>query len=160
MKYSDFLNSLKQNKNLELVFNFNGKKINKDYHITEVLQSVVSAVDCGGKVDKWEEVTLQLVEPSENFDEKRFMEAKKAMRIFEKSFEKIQINPNSKVLIEFWPSFANSAQRFIITESIVEEEKYIVFATGLSTQCKALERKSEKSCCTNSGRSTNSQCCL
>lgn len=136
MKYGQFLGLLEANTETELVFEFEHGFIRKDYHITEVFSVKVNAIDCGGAVDQWGESVLQLVEPSVE-DGKRFMESKKALSILKKSGEKILVDKDAKVLLEYRPQNSSAARRYQVSEVMLADGQLKVLTAGSTTQCKA-----------------------
>lgn len=149
MKYGQFVGLLEANPEKELVFEFDHGAIRRDYHITEVFNVNVTAIDCGGALDHWGESVLQLVEPGEE-DGERFMESKKALGILKKSHEKISLDPQADVLLEYRPESASAAQRYHVSEVIPSDNQLRVLTAGTTTQCKAAGRNSEASqsaCC-------------
>ncbi len=160
MNFLEFIAALKQNPEKELAFEFEHGLIRKDYHITEVLKIQVEAIDCGGAVDSWKEVVLQLVEPKHE-EGARFMSAEKALGIIEKSHEKININADSKLILEYRPKGTSAAQRFTVSGLTIIDEKAIVLTEGATTQCKAAERQtgSSDSCGSKIKVDESSSCC-
>ncbi len=66
MTWGDFKNILQQNSDLHLQFQYEeGKFVDSSYHITEIKQAPIVSVDCGGVMNSWTEVIVQLWEPSE-----------------------------------------------------------------------------------------------
>ncbi len=66
MKTHEFLSLLKGNKNKNLLFEYKtGSLIGANYHITEVKNVTVDAVDCGAGTDFWKETIIQLWESPE-----------------------------------------------------------------------------------------------
>ena len=66
MKTQEFLNVLKENENKALLFEYNeGQFVDTNYHITEVKNTVIHSVDCGGRADQWNETIIQLWESPE-----------------------------------------------------------------------------------------------
>ena len=148
MKLSQFFKELENNREKELVFEFDQKAIRKDYHIAEILSTQVKAIDCGGALDQWSESVFQLIEPRYE-DGERFMETQKALGILKKSHEKLTLDLESKVILEFRPEKASAAQRFEVSEISADGAKLRVTAAGSMTQCKALDRVTDgaTACC-------------
>jgi hypothetical protein len=51
MQAQDFLKQLNSYPESDLEFHLGPQKINQNYHITEVLYSLVTSIDCGGQED-------------------------------------------------------------------------------------------------------------
>ena len=63
MKTQEFLNVLKENKSKALLFEYQENKfVDTNYHITEVKNTAIHSVDCGGRADQWNETVIQLWE--------------------------------------------------------------------------------------------------
>lgn len=140
MKLSSFIKHLEEVDQKDITFEFNGNEIQRDYHLTEVMKAGVEAINCGGKIESWNETVLQLVEPSvENTD--RTMPVSKFMGILNRSMGSIDFDTNSKVILEFQHKGKKSLQRYSITDMILEETKLVVETSGEYTQCKALKDK-------------------
>lgn len=167
MKYADLLLALKENQAMELVFEFEHGSIRRDYHITEVFNTTVKAIDCGGGVDNWTETVLQLIEPGHE-DGERFMEAQKALGILEKSAKLIDLNQYGNLVLEYRPQDSTAAQRYNVSDIELVDGKILVKTAGAATQCKAAVRKdgvegSSAGCCGPSNKTTTapakSACC-
>ena len=166
MKYAELLSVLKENQNKELVFEFDHGNIRRDYHITEVFNTSVQAIDCGGAVDSWKETVLQLLEPGYE-DGERFMEAKKALGILEKSAKLIDLHQDGNLILEYKPKDSTAAQRYNVSSIESKDGKVFVKTAGATTQCKAADRKvaaggEASACCgpkVDSSSQKESACC-
>lgn len=139
MKYQEFVARLENHPELELVFNFQHELIRNDYHITEVLNSHISAIDCGKGVSRWNETIVQLYEPT-NETAGRYMSAQKALGIFKKSQEVIAIPADADIVLEFRPKNSAAAQRYMIENVTLKDGKLYVDAAGATTQCKPSQK--------------------
>jgi hypothetical protein len=140
MQLSEFLSHLTQHPMQELVFEFPHGSIRKDYHLTEVLRLRVDAMDCGGVMDHWSETVLQLVEPARP-DGARFMQAGKMLAILTRSHERMDLDADSEVLLEYQsPDAMAAAQRFHVDRVETVDGQLRVVTRGASTQCKAADR--------------------
>lgn len=147
MKFSEFMATLKEHPERELTFEFDHGLIRKDYHITEILNVQVEAIDCGGAVEVWTERVLQLIEPKKA-DGERFMQTQKALNIINQSAKKIDLSKDGDVLLEYRPQDSTGAQRFSVSDVKLIGERLVVQTKGGATQCKAKERATnESSCC-------------
>ena len=105
MNWNEFKTQLAENPGLHLQFEFaKNQKVNPSFHITEIIQATITAVDCGGKMNAWTEVILQLWEPNKT-EIGRSMQVSKAMSIIELVENTLPLNPNSIVKIEFGNSY-------------------------------------------------------
>lgn len=164
MKYSNLIEALGRSPDRELVFEFEGGRIRRDYHITEVVSAAVQAIDCGGKVDQWSENVLQLIEPRHE-DGERYMEGRKALSILLKSAEKIFLSSEARFVLEYKPEGSSAAQRYVVSEIVEQEGQLIIRSEGATTQCKAKARSGvpggKGACCgpSTGGDSSGSACC-
>src|SRR6218665_2254234 len=101
MTWGDFKNTLKQNPDLHLQFQYaEGKYVDASYHITEIKQAPIVSVDCGGVMNSWTEVIVQLWEPCISETE-RAMKVGKALSIINLVEKALPLNPEATVKIEF-----------------------------------------------------------
>lgn len=127
--------------------------IDASYHITEIKQSVITSVDCGGVLNSWTEVIVQLWEPTASGGIEA-MKADKAMGIVKVVESKLQLNPLAVVKIEFGNSTFDTRQMYP-AQITSDGDNLIVNLSPDATQCKAIERggscgttSSGEECCT------------
>ncbi|SDF69326.1 hypothetical protein SAMN05421827_101220 [Pedobacter terrae] len=151
--WSAFKAKLQQHPELLLQFQYESNKwVNANYHITEIKQAPITSVDCGGVMNAWTEIIVQLWEPTDE-EEGRAMEVKKALSIINLVESKLQLNPNGIVKIEFGNSLFDTRQMFP-GEFKIDDENLILDLTPDATQCKAINRGG--SCGTTSA---GEECC-
>jgi hypothetical protein len=138
-EWSSFKAQLQQHPELVLQFQYASNKwVNANYHITEIKQAPIVSVDCGGVMNAWTEIIVQLWEPTEQ-EEGRAMQVKKALSIINLVESKLQLNPNGIVKIEFGNSVFDTRQMFP-GEFKIDGENLILDLTPDATQCKAISR--------------------
>ena len=153
MSWSAFKAELTRYRNLDLQFQYSEKEwVKPSYHITEIKQAPITSVDCGGKVNRWTEIIVQLWEPEDSRPD-RAMKVSKALSIVELVEKAIDLDLSAEVKVEF------GNQRFDIrqmypSEVIVGGENLIVNLKAEAVQCKALGRNqtcgspsAEEACC-------------
>lgn len=139
MTWGDFKSTLEQNPDLHLQFEYEaGKFVDSSYHITEIKQAPIVSVDCGGVMNSWTEVIVQLWEPSVK-EVDRSMKVGKALKIVNLVEKSLPLNPNAVVKIEFGNSKFDTRQMYP-GEFAVGEETFTVNLVPDFTQCKALTR--------------------
>ncbi|HLF50653.1 DUF6428 family protein [Flavobacterium sp.] len=139
MNWTDFKTQLAQNPELHLQFEFaENQRVNPSFHITEIKQANITSVDCGGKMNAWTEVIVQLWEPNTNETE-RPMKVSKAMSIIDLVEKTLPLNPNSPVKIEFGNDSFETRQMHPQDFQITNDE-IIVKLTADKTECKAIGR--------------------
>lgn len=128
------------------------KWVDASYHITEIKQAPIVSVDCGGKMNSWTEIIVQLWEPVAQ-QQDRAMKVGKALSIIELVEKTLPLNPLATVKIEFGNSEFDTRQMFP-NKIIADGDNLIVDLRPDSVQCKAIERGG--SCGTTA---TGEECC-
>ena len=96
-----FKRTLEQNPDLFLQFRYQaGKFVDHSFHITEIKQAPIVSVDCGGVINSWTEVIVQLWEPPVK-EADRSMQVSKALKIVNLVEKSLPLNPNAIIKIEF-----------------------------------------------------------
>ncbi|RKR84967.1 hypothetical protein BDD43_5221 [Mucilaginibacter gracilis] len=154
MNWQTFKTLLTGQPNLNLQFEYAADKfVDAAYHITEIKQAVITSVDCGGVLNSWTDVVVQLWEPNTGHATEA-MKVSKALDIVKLVENKLQLNPLATVKIEFGNSNFDTRQMYPgqITAS---GGNLIVNLQADVTQCKAIERggscgttASGEECCT------------
>lgn len=154
INWKTFKEQLQANPELTLQFQYAGDKwVDASYHITEIKQAPITSVDCGGAMNAWTEIIVQLWEPQVQ-DQERAMKVGKALSIINLVEKALPLNPNGTVKIEFGNSAFDTRQMFP-GDLIVSNENLIVDLRPDAVQCKAIERggscgttASGEECCT------------
>ena len=166
MNWKTFKTQLAQYPEHHLQFEFAEKsRVHPSFHLTEIKQANITSVDCGGKMNAWSEIILQLWEPSIH-ETNRSMTVAKAFSIIDLVEKTLPLNPNSPLKIEFGNDNFDTRQMHPQDFEIVGDE-IIVKLQADKTQCKAIDRgetcgtpkekmqtTEAQSCCTPS-----SNCC-
>ncbi|NEU70679.1 hypothetical protein GK091_27695 [Spirosoma agri] len=151
MTWQAFKDTLIQNPDKFLQFQYAEEEfVHPSFHITEIKQASVVSVDCGGQMNTWTEVIVQLWEPPVN-EADRSMEVRKALSIINLVEKSLLLNPVATVKIEFGNSKFDTRQMYP-GELTTEGDSFTVGLIPDYTQCKALARLQ---CCgkTTSGES-------
>jgi hypothetical protein len=153
MNWASFKEQLLSHPNLDLQFQYaENKWVDAAYHITEIKQAPIVSVDCGGKMNSWTEIIVQLWEPT-NQQQERAMKVGKALSIIELVEKTLPLNPLATVKIEFGNSEFDTRQMFP-NSIITDGDNLLVDLRPDSVQCKAIERGG--SCGTTA---TGAECC-
>jgi hypothetical protein len=137
--WQTFKNKLQENPELTLQFQYaEDKFVDASYHITEIKQAPIVSVDCGGVMNSWTEVIVQLWEPSVKEGE-RAMQVSKALSIVHLVEKSLPLNPLAIVKIEFGNSQFDTRQMYP-GEFILEGDNLIINLSPDFTQCKAIGR--------------------
>lgn len=138
MKTNEFLSLLQEQPNKKLLFEYrSGEFVAPGYHITEIKNVTVDAVDCGAGTDFWKETVIQLWEdPTEDTDS--YMSAEKALDILNKVDRIKPMEKNVEVKFEYSNPNFHTAQLFV--NDFAVNENAIVMKLGVEkTDCKAKE---------------------
>ncbi|HWZ15370.1 MAG TPA: DUF6428 family protein [Mucilaginibacter sp.] len=151
--WEKFKDTLLQYPELDLQFQYAvGKFVDAAYHITEIKQAPITSVDCGGVINAWTEIIVQLWVP-EDQQQLRSMKVSKALSIVEIVEKMMSLDPNGTVKIEFGNSEFDTRQMFP-NEMTVEGENLVIDLRPDAVQCKAISRGG--SCGTND---KGEECC-
>ena len=154
MTWQSFKKQLLQNPELDLQFQYaENKWVDTSYHITEIKQAPIVSVDCGGVMNSWTEVIVQLWEPGEKQQE-RAMKVGKALSIVDLVEKALPLDPDAIVKIEFGNSQFDTRQMFP-AEILKNGDNLIVDLRLDQTQCKAINRGG--SCGTTA---SGEECCV
>ncbi|TDO23810.1 DUF6428 family protein [Pedobacter duraquae] len=139
MNWQTFKTKLAQHQDLALQFQYAEEKwVDASYHITEIKQAPIVSVDCGGKMNTWTEIIVQLWEPSVQ-DNERAMQVSKALSIVNLVEKSLTLNPLGTVKIEFGNSQFDTRQMYP-GQFIITGNNLIVNLIPDFTQCKAISR--------------------
>ncbi|MXV16506.1 DUF6428 family protein [Hufsiella ginkgonis] len=153
INWKTFKSRLLAKPELTLQFQYaDGKWVDASYHITEIKQAPIVSVDCGGVVNSWTEIVVQLWEP-EALDQERAMTVGKALSIIDIVEKRLPLNPNAVVKIEFGNSQFDTRQMYP-RDFLKRDDNLIVDLQPDFTQCKAISRGG--SCGTNN---KGEECC-
>ena len=112
--------------------------VNTSFHITEIKQATISSVDCGGKLNSWNEIIVQLWEPQQ-LEDKRSMTVNKAFSIIDLVEKKLPLHQSATVKIEFGNNQFET--RLMIPQDFeIKDDEIIVKLQADKTQCKAIDR--------------------
>ncbi len=162
MKTAEFLDLLKSNSQKELLFNYNDNRwVGANYHITEVRNVHIDAVDCGAATDSWKETIIQLWESPKERGKTNFMTAFKALGILNKVNRMRSMVLDSTLRFEYGNSTFHTAQLYV-ADTNIEKGRIVVRLVSELPRCKAEEacgvavsiEREQAMCCT-----PESQCC-
>lgn len=137
MKTNEFLSLLNENPNKSLLFEYkSGHLVGANYHITEIKNITIDAVDCGAKTDFWKETIIQLWESPKEKDKREFMSANKALSILNKVDSIKPMEKEVEVKFEYSNSDFHTAQLFVNDFEINANQ--LIMKLGVEqTDCKA-----------------------
>ncbi len=153
INWKTFKDKLLQHPNLDLQFQYaEGKLVDAAYHITEIKQAPITSVDCGGVLNTWTEIIVQLWVP-ENEQQLRSMKVSKALSIVNIVEKILPLASDATVKIEFGNTEFDTRQMFP-NEMFVNGDSLTVNLWPDAVQCKAQTRGG--SCGTND---KGEECC-
>ena len=137
MKTQEFLTVLKENEGKALLFEYEENKfVDTNYHITEVKNTIINSVDCGGKTDEWNETVIQLWESPTEKGKIGYLKSDKALSILERVHSMHPLDGNALVKFEY--SNDNFHKAHLEVQQIeVTTSKVIVQLFVSQTDCKA-----------------------
>ena len=139
MTWQAFKRTLEANPDLHLAFEYQpGQYVDTSFHITEIKQAPIVSVDCGGQMNSWTEVMVQLWEPPVK-EAEHSMSVSKALQIINLVEKSLPLNPLAVVKIEFGNSRFDTRQMYP-GEFSTTSDSFIVHLAADYTQCKALNR--------------------
>ncbi|MDB5132994.1 MAG: hypothetical protein JWR02_2743 [Mucilaginibacter sp.] len=137
--WKKFKDALLQHPELDLLIQYaDGKFVDAAYHITEIKQAPITSVDCGGVMNAWTEIIVQLWVP-EGQQQLRSMKVKKALSIVGVVEKMLPLDPNGTVKIEFGNSEFDTRQMFP-NEMTADSESLVIDLRPDAVQCKAISR--------------------
>ena len=137
MKTQAFLNVLNENKEKALLFEYQENQfVDTNYHITEVKNTTIHSVDCGGRADEWNETIIQLWESPSEKGQREYMKAHKALEILERVDKIHPLDRNAFVQFEYSNENFHKANLEIHNLELTLD-KIIVKLFVPSTDCKA-----------------------
>lgn len=153
LTWGNFKACLAANPELHLQFGYGeGKFVDASFHITEIKLAPITSVDCGGVMNKWTEVIVQLWEPAQKQTDCS-MKVDKALAIIAVVEKMLPLDGDATVKIEFGNSQFDTRQMFP-TDMIIVDDTLTVNLSPDFVQCKAQTRGG--SCGTND---KGEECC-
>ena len=154
MNTQELLNLLIEHQDKSLLFEYSKNAfVGTNYHITEVKNITVDAVDCGSGTDYWKETVIQLWESPGELGKTEFMSAQKAYAILSKVHRIKPMELTAEVKFEYSNSSFHTAQMFV-TDFTLNNKQLILNLSINKTDCKAkeacatpVEDEKETACC-------------
>jgi len=139
ISWQAFKQMLSNNPDLHLQFQYaDNQWVNAAYHITEIKQAPITSVDCGGVMNAWTEIIVQLYEPQSQ-QQLRAMQVNKALKIVEMVEKALPLNLNGIVKIEFGNAGFDTRQ--MLPNGIeIDGDNLVVDLRPDTVQCKAIDR--------------------
>ncbi|WP_214653032.1 DUF6428 family protein [Mucilaginibacter segetis] len=125
--------------NLHLQFKYaEDALVDASYHITEIKKAPITSVDCGGVINNWTEIIIQLWEPQGKMGGDA-MKVEKALSIINLVEKALTLDAEANVKIEFGNSTFYTRQMYP-SAIAVHGNDLIVDLRPDVTRCKAINR--------------------
>ncbi len=139
MKTKEFLQLLKAHPEKELLFEYGaGRTVGANYHITEVKNITVDAVDCGAGTDFWKETVIQLWENPTEAGKSSYMTVYKAQAILDKVNRIKPMDREAPLLFEYGNPHFHTAQLSVEGATAVGKQLRVMLQPQ-NARCKASE---------------------
>ncbi len=139
MKTKEFLTLLNEQATKALIFEFQpGQRVGANYHITEVKNTKIDSVDCGGSADTWNETVVQLWENPGEKNKTEYLSSSKALSILDKVNSMRPMDQEATIRFEFGNESFHTAQLYV-NETITRENALLITLGVQPTACKAEE---------------------
>jgi hypothetical protein len=139
MNWQTFKETLEKHPDQLLQFKYaDGKFVDASFHITEIKQAPITSVDCGGVMNRWTEIIVQLYEPTTAHQE-RSMKVGKALSIIALVEKALPLDSLATVKIEFGNNTFDTRQ-MLPNQISVQGENLVVDLRADTVQCKANDR--------------------
>jgi hypothetical protein len=151
MKTGELLTLLEAHSDKNLLFEYRPNAfVGANYHITEVKNTTIDAVDCGSRTDLWKETVIQLWESPDEIEKKEFMGVGKGLAILQKVHSIKPMELSAEVKFEYGNSSFHTAQLFV-SDYVISNDRLVFQLAVEKTDCKAREScgepKAEEACC-------------
>lgn len=139
MNWKELLTVIKNHPGHTLAFQWvEDYVIRNGYHLTEIKMLTINSVDCGGKMNVWREIVLQLWMP-DDMQAQGVMTAKKFLQITSTVEALIPLDGHLPVKIEFGNT-EHITRHAAITAIKISERELLFTTVPELPQCKALDR--------------------
>ena len=137
MNTKEFLNIIENHSEKKLIFEYAPTKwVGANYHITEVKNTSIDSVDCGGKSDAWQETVVQLWEDPMDIGQRIYMKTQKALDIFNRVDSIKPLLLATDIKFEYGNKEFHTAQLNVHSYEIMDDQLVFKLHT-YKTDCKA-----------------------
>lgn len=157
MKTNELIELLEKNSSKQLIFEYlSGAFTESDYHITEVKNISIEAINCGGGVETWNETVIQLWENPYSTEIGTTMKTDKALQILELVQRQRPLNVEAEVRFEYGNKRFHTCIQSV--KEIAQNSRALIVSLGeVKADCKDKEAcgieipVSESKCAPGSG---------
>lgn len=101
MLVSKFLQTVRENESLPMLFQHNGETVQGGFHVTEIKNVLVETIDCGNSIHDWKEVVVQIWVPEGAEETAPHMQAGKFMKIWDTVDNRLDLYRDAEIKIEY-----------------------------------------------------------
>lgn len=161
-----FINQLEPHGEKALIFDYDGKRIQPGYHVTEIKAASFRSLDCGANPQQWEETIVQLWDVADQ-PEQGHMTVRKFLKIYNTVTQQVPINAAAQIKFECGDA-VNPAVHYNIGNATIEADAIIVALEPVRATCKPRDllwlaehpNEQPSACCTPAQTlSPNTSCC-
>ena len=159
MTTNELIDLLNENLSKQLIFEYqSGAFTQPDYHITEVKNISIEAINCGGGVETWNETIIQLWENPFSTELGTTMKTDKALQILERVQSERPLNGKAEVRFEYGNKRFNTCIQSV--KEIAENNRALIISLGeIKADCKDKEACGIEIPVTESKCAPGSGCC-
>ena len=159
MKTNELFDLLHENRSKQLIFEYQtGAFTQPDYHITEVKNISIEAINCGGGVETWNETVIQLWENPYSTELGKTMKTDKALQILERVKSERPLNGEAKVRFEYGNKRFHTCIQSV--KEIAQNNRALIISLGeIKADCKDKEACGIEIPVTESKCAPGSGCC-
>jgi hypothetical protein len=151
----EFIAALQPHADKHLVFEYEGRRIQPGYHVTEIKAASFRSLDCGARPQQWNETIVQLWDVADK-PEQGHMSVRKFLGIWKKVDERVGLDPQAEIKFEWGDAVAPAV--FYTFDALREADDSIIIAVeSVRATCKPrdewwlMEKITEQAsaCCTS-----------
>ncbi len=159
MKTNELIALLNENSSKQLIFEYQkGAFTQPDYHITEVKNLSIEAINCGGGVESWNETVIQLWENPYSTELGPTMKTDKAFQILERVQREKPLNGEAEARFEYGNSRFHTCIQSV--KEIAYTDRALIISLGeVKADCKYKEACGIEIPLSESKCSPGSGCC-
>jgi hypothetical protein len=133
------LDALRPVGRLPLVLDYDGKRIQPGYHVTEVKAGSFVTIDCGGNPDAWREIVLQVEDLPASPLTPLHMPVEKFLAILDKVAQRLALDDSGRLTFEVGPP-GQPMQVFDVDELQISKEAALLRLCARPAICKPRHR--------------------
>ena len=152
------LDALAPHGSRRLVISYDGRLVQRGYHVTEVKAGSFVTLDCGGNPDAWQETILQVEDLPASADKPDHMEVGKLLAILEKVAARVSLQQGSRLTFEVGPP-SRPMQVFDVEAIRIEAAQVTIELGARSAICKPRHRAEQEAAMATASCKPSSGCC-